>query len=414
MAASEYPVLSALMAPHSAEDFLEHYWPSRATAVHGTLERLPAIFRDPMLASPVALAQQCHGRLRFTHGGSARMVTVADGDPAYLLDMGLTLQFADVAKYLQKAPAFTRQLEHELGLHEGAVNLSAFASPKDDGLTCHYDAAEVISVQLHGSKRWHYAPVSELTHPVGGQYAPGDTPYDELYPQAAHGFPDPETAQFEYATLVPGSVLFLPRGTWHYTAATANSLSISIAVDTPSAIRGLCDQLRALLLQDENWRKPLTAGLGEGPRDAAVRADCAQLLAALPAVIAQLSPDDLLAAPAGVAWRVHRIDPASRFQRAPQARVEIGPAGASGKLSLSFRLGLTPSLSRPAGQVEFPASSLPLLQWIEARTDGPFTAAALQAAFPAIPFATLKDVLSVCVQVQYLRLLWYPALAAVH
>jgi len=92
----------------------------------------------------------------------------------------------------------------------------------------------------------------------------------------------------------------------------------------------------------------------------------------------------------------------------------IGPAGASGKLSLSFRLGLTPSLSRPAGQVEFPASSLPLLQWIEARTDGPFTAAALQAAFPAIPFATLKDVLSVCVQVQYLRLLWYPALAAVH
>jgi len=33
----------------------------------------------------------------------------------------------------------------------------------------------------------------------------------------------------------PGSVLFMPRGTWHYTEAGEGSLSVSIIVRTPAA-----------------------------------------------------------------------------------------------------------------------------------------------------------------------------------
>ena len=44
--------------------------------------------------------------------------------------------------------------------------------------------------------------------------------------------------------MAPGSVLFLPRGTWHYTQAGEPSLSISIVLDPPAALRCLLDQLR--------------------------------------------------------------------------------------------------------------------------------------------------------------------------
>ncbi|MFO1325147.1 MAG: cupin domain-containing protein [Burkholderiales bacterium] len=414
MAASQYPLLNALMAPCSGEEFVDRYWPACALEAHGARERLPAVFLDPALASPVELAQRYSGRLRFTHGGSERMVQVADVNPASLLDMGLTVQFVDVAKCLPQAPQLMRQIEAELGLQEGQVSMSAFASPRDDGLTCHFDSAELISIQLAGSKRFHYAPVDDLRDPSGGQYAPRAAPYDELYPQAVHGFPDPAKATFATAAMRPGSVLFLPRGTWHYTEASDNSLSISVVVDPPAALRCLLDQLRLLLLQDPQWRQPLTGGFGGTARDAAAREQGARLLATLPGVIARLAPTDLLSAPAGLAWRLAHVEPGSRFQRTPHGRLNVGPPGANGMLPLEFLLGHTDALTRSAGQVEVSAATLPLLRWIEARTEGPFTGAALQAAFPQIPFQTLKEVLDLCVQTQFLRLLWFPALAAVH
>lgn len=407
---AEYPLLTALVAPCPGEEFLQHYWPSRAFQVHGPRERLPAIFLDPMLDSAAELGQRYSGPLRFTHGGTERMVTVADANAVSLLDMGLTVQFLGLANLLPNATAFLRQLEAELGLHVGAVTMSAFAAPQEGGLVCHFDNCDLISVQLTGSKRFHYSPEAGLCDPTGGQYVAGTVPFDELYAQACGGFPDPATAQFETALMEPGSVLFLPRGSWHYTEASENSLSISIVADAPAALRCLLDQLRFLLLQDARWRRPLIGGLGDTPRDAQVRAQVAQLLATLPEIIGRLAPEDLLCAPAGLAWRQQRIVPASRFVRTPYTRVEIGPARANGMLPLTFLLGVTRKLNRPVGQVEISAATLPLLRWIEGRTHGAFAASELAAAFPDEPFAALKQVLELCVQTQFLRLLWFPPL----
>ncbi len=66
-----------------------------------------------------------------------------------------------------------------------------------------------------------------------------------------------------------GSVLFLPRGTWHNTETPGNSLSLSIAIDVPPALRCLLDQLRLLLLRDAPWRAPLTGGASAGAAAAA-------------------------------------------------------------------------------------------------------------------------------------------------
>ena len=269
-------------------------------------------------------------------------------------------------------------------------------------------------MQLTGSKRFHYTPDPGLCDPTGGQYTAETVPFDDLYPQASRGFPDPGRAHFETALMEPGSVLFLPRGTWHYTEASANSLSISIVAQAPAALLCLLDQLRLLLLQDARWRRPVIGGFGDSPRDVEARVQVAQLLATLPEITGRLAPEDLLSAPASLAWRLQRIGSASRFQRTPYTRMEIGTAGANGMLPLTFRLGITRKLTRPFEQLEISATTVPLLRWIEDRTDGPFTASELAAAFPNAPFPTLKQVLELCVQAQFLRLLWFPALERPH
>jgi len=408
----EYPLLAALMAPGSAAEFLDRYWPRCAFATHGPCERLPAMMLDKLLSSPIELAQGYRGRLRFTGGGCERMVQVADVSAATLQDMGLTLQFIDIGLCLPGAPAFMRQLEAELGLHEGSISISAFNAPREGGLRCHYDAQDLISVQLHGTKEFRYAPMQEIRNPFGWQFTPRGPDNEELYPQAGAGFPDPRGASFETAHMQPGSVLFLPRGTWHYTEASDDSLSLSIMVDPAPALQCALDQLRLLLLQDGDWRAPLYGARGSGRRREAARAEAAALLAALPAVVARLSPEDLLDSPSGPERRLERIDSGSRFQRTPYANLECTPGEASGMYRLAVRFGHTASLTQVSTQADISAATLPVFQWLEAQAAGPFSGAAVQAAFPATPFAVLKDILCLCVRAQFLKLLRFPSLGA--
>lgn len=409
MQAPTYPLLSALFAPHSAESFLREHWPSRPLQVHGPRERLPATLQDPMLASAAEFAQRYQGPMRFTHGRTERQANMPQGgDPVSLLDMGLTISFLGLVNVLPNANPFLRQLEGELGLLPNTMTMSAFAASYEGGVACHFDNSELISVQLAGRKRFHYSTAPAVPNNTGGQYVAGTMPFDELYAQVSGAFPDPDAAQFEVAEMAPGSVLFLPRGTWHRTEGD-DSFSISILSDAPNALRCLLDQLRLLLLQDPRWRQPLVGGFGDGARDAQTRAHVAELLASLPEAVRRLSPEDLLAAPAQVPFRLQRMSTASRFMRTPYARLEISAARAGGAVPVSFVVSVTRKLDREVGQVEVSPGAVAMLRWIEAR-DGAFAASELAASFPDQPFAAVKQMLELCVQTQFVRLLWFPAL----
>jgi len=43
-------------------------------------------------------------------------------------------------------------------------------------------------------------------------------------------------------------------------------------------------------------------------------------------------------------------------------------------------------------------ANVPLLEWLDARRDGPFDGQAFQWAFPGVPFATLKEELELAVK----------------
>ena len=320
------PILASLFSPPAATEFLNHYWPKRPFVTQADPARWPAVLRGPELASVPALAKRYRGSLRFTHGRKSDQVIQIDRvDPSILFEMGLTLNFEDIGPYVPGAPEFLRGLESELGLNEGSLVMSAFASPTQDGLGCHFDAEDVISLQLLGTKRFHYAPVREITVPYGSQYIPGGKPYDDLYAQVPQGFPENKNVKFETAEMKPGTVLFLPRGTWHYTEAAEPSLALSLTISPPTLLDCAMEQIRWLQLQDSGWREPLYGATGNGTSHANLKAHATKLLERLPQLVSSLSAEDLIQAPTPVAQRLEQMSDKTRFQRIPDAALEVEP-----------------------------------------------------------------------------------------
>jgi hypothetical protein len=309
------------------------------------------------------------------------------------------------------APEFLRVLEAELGLNEGSLVMSAFASPYQDGLGCHYDAQDVISIQLLGTKRFHYAPVREVVMPYGTQYIPGGKPYDEMYAQVQNGFPDNKDAKFETAEMRPGTVLFLPRGTWHYTEASEPSLSLSLTISPPTLLDCAMEQLRWLLLQDSAWREPLYGATADGALQENLRAHTQRLLERLPQLVACLSPEDLIQAPIPVARRLDVINENTRFQRIPDAALEVETGKSpQGLPVINIRLGHSASTDRISARLEVPDEVLAVLRWIESLRQ-PFAGADVQTAFPKLSFEELKKTLVTLTRAQFIKMFWFPELA---
>lgn len=411
MSAATTPILSSLLSLKIADEFLNQYWPKRAFVTQCEPANWPAVLRCEELASVQNLAKRYRGSLRFTHGRkSDQMIRIDSVDPAILFEMGLTLNFEDIGPYVPGAPEFLRGLESELGLNEGSLVLSAFASPHQDGLGCHFDAQDVISIQLHGTKRFHYAPAQEVAMPYGTQYIPGGKPYDELYAQAQNGFPDNTDVKFETAEMKPGSVLFLPRGTWHYTEAGEPSLSLSITISPPTLIDCAMEQIRWLLLQDSAWREPLYGATGNGTQHANLHAHAKQLLARLPQLVSSLTPEDLMQAPLPVARRLDTISNKTRFQRIPDAVLEVEASKSPQGMSVAaIRLGHSDSTHRVSARLEIPSEVLAVCRWIEGRMK-PFTGAEVQTAFPKLPFDELKKILASLTRAQFIKMFWFAEL----
>ena len=298
-----------------------------------------------------------------------------------------------------------RRLEVELGLAPGAARAAVFASPPGEGLGVHFDSYAVISIQLQGSKRFYFAPVPELPSPVGGQFAPGTEPFDDLYAQAAEGFPAPDMGAFACADMKAGSALFLPRGYWHHTELDNDSLSVSIALSAPSAADVVLSQLRLLLLQDPGWRALL-------PGDARSVSRLATLMGQLPQVTRQLSAEEVLRNISPAEQRMASISPRDRFQTAPHARLQI-EAGFSPMVEpmawISVAVLDTPHADYAVRRLQVPRDAVPVFSWIAERAK-PFHARDLSASFPSLPFARHQQILQVALDTGLIRLLWFSQL----
>jgi quercetin dioxygenase-like cupin family protein len=395
------PGLAALVAPVPIRQFLQEFWPERIFHAHGSLSRLPALFRSPALSSFRALTQRYQGWLGFGRGQQgSRMISVQQVSPAHLYEMGLSVYLPDIVPSVQGAEDFLRQLESELGLAAGCARMTVWASPKGDGAPTHFDGEDVFSIQLAGSKRFEVAPMTEYAYPVGAQFAPGAAPYDEMYAQIRDGFPDAAGVEFESVEMKPGSVLFVPRGTWHRTVAEQDSFAISIGLNPPSIAETFLDQLRYVLLQDPQWRRPVYGASRGRELDETLN----EVLESAPRALRAISARDLL--PLGEMQRLANIDSATRFQRDPGTRMLFSDERESHKVEI---LVAAPGGEQATLTMNVPREYSAVFRWL-AEARAAFSAGELRTRFPGVPFEQLSKILDVLTRAKYLRLLWFPRL----
>ncbi|MFP3517142.1 cupin domain-containing protein [Pseudomonas sp. SIMBA_077] len=349
-------------------------WPSSIQVRHGPLDRLPAVFLQPLLQHTDLLADVYRGPLSFGRGLRSPQTFDTRASAGSLLQLGLTVFMQDVAPALSGAPQFLRDLERELGVASGCARLSAFACAGDDGVSCHYDAEEVISIQLLGRKTFHVAPMDEIPLPYGAQFGPGMVAVENLYEQARDGFPDPAQATFQSFDLQPGSVLFLPRGTWHRTQAQEPSLSLSIVVRPPVLAEALLGWLQPWLLGDARWRLPLY-----GPVNTQQSA-LQPLLRELATRLEQGAEQPILS------WSATPPIEDTELLQVPGSRLDVIVVSQQ-----RVRLQVTALdqnwRSRTTFDSEIPATLLPVIEWIQQQK----TAFSLQRLARALPHIVLGD-----------------------
>ena len=398
--------LRALVAPTPAQQFLGDFWPERVFHAHGPLSRLPALFSSRELSSFRALTSGYRGWLGFGQGArSSRMISAQEMNPMHLYELGLSVYLPDISAGVPGAASFLRELETELGIEEGCSHITVWASPRGDGAPTHFDSEDVFSVQLVGTKRFEIAPMKEYAYPLGGQFGPGAAPYDDMYPQLEGGFPEVADADFETVDMKPGSVLFLPRGTWHRTQAEQDSFAISIGIRPPAVIDSFLEQLRYVLLQDPEWRRPMYGARGDMAQRQQALERARKVLETAPTVVQAISVNHV--APPPEAERLKHMQRTSSFQRELGTRLEFTP-GQGAEILRVF------SWSRDAGeqntmQMNVPAQYLSIFKWL-AEAKAAFTAGELADRFPEAPFEQHQKILDVLTRARYLRLLWFPRL----
>ncbi len=380
------PILAALFATHSAEDFLRLHWPDKAFAAHGSPQRLPPALRVPELQSVQALAAKYRGRLSFGNATTgSRTIGIENANPAFLLRMGLSLYMVDIQLMLPALGELLRQLERGLGAPTGTARIGAFAAPPGNGVTCHFDAEEVFSIQLQGEKRFHIAKAPDIEQPWGMQFNPGDPCFDDLYPQVPAGFPNPARAGFESVDMKLGAVLFMSRGTWHYTESVENSLSVSILVRTPSAFECALEALRLRMLRDARWRRPLYGAWSLGPDHETARAQWQTLMQDLAGLAASMPMEDALLAKLNEAELLNRVQATSSFQRRAEARMMF-ESKPNGKSKVKVVVRDEDGLEQIPLQLDVPPTMAATFRWL-AENQAAFQPDKLARRFPELPLS---------------------------
>ena len=385
------PETSLLQQLFGAQRFTEQgaAWPSTIRVQHGPLTRLPELFRQALLQQPDRLVDAYRGPLSFGRGLRSPQTFDSRANAASLLQLGLTVFLQDVEPVLNGATEFLRALERELGVAPGCARLSAFASAGDDGVSCHYDAEDVISLQLLGRKTFYVAPMSEIPLPYGAQFGPDMVAVENLYEQARKGFPDPDGATFQAFDLQPGSVLYLPRGTWHRTEAQEPSLSLSIVIRPQVLAEALLGWLQPWLLGDVRWRLPLYGSTQ------AHRSALKPLLNELATRLSQGAEQPILS------WSTAPPVDSTHLLRVPGSRLNA-VASAQSRIRLQVSALDQDWRSRITFDSEIPAALLTAIQWLQQRTTA-FNLQTLAEQMPHIAPGDVRQLLELLVKANALR-----------
>ncbi len=350
---------AATLFPRSAARLLDRWRAGDWLVEHGDVARLRSVTGIAELRDIEQVLALGPAKIS-AYGVSATAPTLRRGEdsvrtlqsidhltPAQALgayDIGLSLLCGDLVPLV---PELARQVEGLLGEFglpgrgsgdnrlldlTGVEPIEAVMSFSPAGanaaLGLHYDAFDVIAIQLEGTKVWRLGVNEDVAFPLSS--------FDTEAPRTQSSRRDPALERVE---LRPGSVLFVPRGVWHSTQEVGKdqpSVTLLLKMSPPSFVEVLITALFSQLGEHPEWRAPCV-GLF---KPAGLRADAVKAFADLTAKL-QLDADDLLlshymrerASPELLTFHRHERATATVERPAPGAgdvlvRID-SPAGAS-------------------------------------------------------------------------------------
>lgn len=275
------PGLSTLLGRFPSRRFLRDHWPRTLLVQHGSPSRLKGLIdvtelRDVEALTALSARQYLVQSARFKNRFGN--VPVSGSAAAEFFHTGHTI-YAVEPEF--QSPAFLRwlaALERDLGQPAGLILSSVFLSKPGPGSRMHFDAQESFVVQVRGRKRWWLAPNQDVQFPAEN-YIAGDPVPESLAVQLdqplAQRMPDDALS----VVLEPGSIMFVPRGTWHATETLEESWHLDLMLPMPTWGDTLAARLEEHFHASAHWREPMTDAAGYDERLAMLTAE---LVAAAP------------------------------------------------------------------------------------------------------------------------------------
>jgi len=236
--ASESAILDVLLAGRSREFFERHYLKMPFCSAGGC-----ETLRDYDRSAAERLALESSADVLIGRGG-----TRWEGDrPASrdqlheLVDAGYTIGVRHAQRHDGGLQELADSFRRSLG---GAVDIHLYWTPAGQpGFGWHYDAEEVFILQTQGEKCWWLRKNTVNPWPLM-EAIPANQDYRrEIMPALE-------------CRLVAGDWLYIPAGYWHRTEAGAESVSLSVGVQSPAAI-DVYDFVRSSLVDSLRWRQRL-------------------------------------------------------------------------------------------------------------------------------------------------------------
>lgn len=255
--------LEQMLAPLGVEGFLESCWPDR-------LYVPPVEARSESVAARLALPAETDDVFA-SHRGQMRLAAPSEGGQTTFFE-GLSASEAKeryehgATVLLGVAPqsepllhGISKRLEAVTGVPPGSCDFLVHLSRPKTGFSVHFDNQDVLVLQVRGRKTWRIAQTPSIRYPTES-YVAGSAAGPELrsyWPESAVLDSSFLPVEHERVVLEPGSVVFVPRGLWHWTEAVEESVSVSFGFHSPCWADVVAPWLEAALVgHDLRWKQP--------------------------------------------------------------------------------------------------------------------------------------------------------------
>jgi len=250
--------LEAIIRPMTRTDFLSHFLSNTPVVSHGQLDDFNELTKLPFFNSLESLFKSWPTLLTAYRPGIAdegNSQKVSSTEAKEFFNLGSGLCFDDAHDFEPMLRDWLEVLKADLGFSELTNSRSLiYAIKKGRGTDPHFDQNINFVIQISRTKKWRVASNEHVANPMS-RHTMGIDIEPELASYAKSEMPSsfPDNAT-EYL-LQPGSVLFVPRGTWHITEAASDAVSLNFTFTAPTWIDILTTALRGHLAQDiPHWR----------------------------------------------------------------------------------------------------------------------------------------------------------------